>query len=93
MSHQPSVQPRPLDAVISDLEAAIDAWDCPKEQSQRETRYEVRSLKSMLQSLSVEVQFEIYQCRIYDTLVLQVRLFMYMIFYYIYFLFLVKGNE
>ena len=55
MSHQPEVQLRQLDAVISDIEAAIDAWDCPKEQSQRETQYEVRSLKSMLQSLSVEV--------------------------------------
>ena len=55
MSRQPEEHPHWLDAVISDIEAAIDAWDCPKEQSQRETRYEVRSLKSMLQSLSVEV--------------------------------------
>ena len=55
MSHQPSVQPRPLDAVISDLEAAIDAWVHPNKQSEREARYEVRCLRSALQNLSVEV--------------------------------------
>ena len=32
MSHQLNVHPRPLDAVIRDLEAAIEAWDRPKEQ-------------------------------------------------------------
>ena len=32
MSYQPNVQPHPLDAVINDLEAAIEAWDRPKEQ-------------------------------------------------------------
>ena len=60
MSHQLNVHPRPLDAVIRDLEAAIEAWDRPKKQSQRESRYEVRSLKSTLQDLSVEVHFEYY---------------------------------
>ena len=32
MSHQSNEHPRPLDAVIRDLEAAIEAWDRPKEQ-------------------------------------------------------------
>ena len=55
MSYQPNVQPHPLDAVINDLEAAIEAWDRPKKQSEREARYEVRCLRSTLQNLSVEV--------------------------------------
>ena len=55
MSHQLNVHPRPLDAVIRDLEAAIEAWDRPKKQSEREARYEIRCLRSTLQSLSVEV--------------------------------------
>ena len=55
MSNQPIIQPRPLDAVINDLEAAIEAWDRPKKQSEREARYEVKCLKSTLQNLNVEV--------------------------------------
>ena len=55
MSHQSNVQPRPLDAVIRNIEVAIEAWDRPKKQSEREARYEVRCLKSTLQNLSVEV--------------------------------------
>ena len=60
MSHQPEVEPRQLDAIVSDIKAAIKAWDRPKKLSQRESRYEVRSLKSTLQDLSVEVHFEYY---------------------------------
>ena len=55
MSNHPEVHPRRLDAVISDIETAIEAWDRPKRQSECEARYEVRSLKSTLQNLSVEV--------------------------------------
>ena len=87
MSHHPEVQPCQLDAVINDIEIAIEAWDRPKRQSEREARYEVQSLKSTLQNLSVEVQFEIYQYRFGDKFVLQVGLFIYMIFYCVYFVF------
>ena len=55
MSHQPEVLTRQLEVVLSNIDAAIEAWDCPKKQSQREARYEVRCLKSTLQGLSVEV--------------------------------------
>ena len=95
MSHHPEVQPCQLDAVINDIEIAIEAWDRPKRQSECEARYEVRSLKSTLQNLSVEVQFEIYQLsiRFCDKFVLQVGLFIYMIFYCVFFIFQFKEMD
>ena len=46
---------RPFEAVISDLNAAIDVWTHSGRQSEREVRYELRCLRSALERVNVEV--------------------------------------
>ena len=55
MSHRPEVLTRRLEAVLGDIDAAIEACDCPEEQSHHEARYAIRRQMSRLQNLSVEV--------------------------------------
>ena len=52
---------RPFEAVISDLNAAIDVWTHSGRQSEREVRYELRCLRSALERVNVEVYFGIYR--------------------------------
>ena len=52
---------RPFEAVINELNAAIDAWTHSGRQSEREVRYELRCLRSALERVNVEVYFGMYR--------------------------------
>ena len=59
MSHQLEEMPHQIEAIQSDIDAAIEACECYEGGSPRETRYEIRRQMTRLQSLSFEVKFEI----------------------------------
>ena len=59
MSNQLEEMPRRFEAILSDVDAAIEACECFEGGSPRETRYEIRHQMTRLQSLSFEVKFEI----------------------------------
>ena len=53
--HQLEEMPRQLEAILSDVDASIEACECFEGGSPRETRYEIRRQMSRLQLLDVEV--------------------------------------
>ena len=55
MSHQLEEMPRRIEAIQSDINAAIEACECFEGGSPRETRYEIRRQMSRLRLLDVEV--------------------------------------
>ena len=55
MSHRPEVMSRRFEAILSDIDAAIEACDYYEDQSHRGARYEIRRQMSKLQHLSIEV--------------------------------------
>ena len=55
VSHQLEETPRRFEAILSDVDAAIEACECFEGGSPRETQYEIRRQMSRLRLLNVEV--------------------------------------
>ena len=55
VSNQLEEMPRRFEAILSDVDAAIEACECFEGGSPRETRYEIRRQMSRLRLLDVEV--------------------------------------